>query len=57
MVISIFLKFGMVKLFKNWHNVAGVKNLLPRVKIFEYINILLFLIDILIKKLSIFFSP
>ena len=28
MVISIILKFGMVKFFKNLHNVIDVKNLL-----------------------------
>ena len=35
MVISIFLKFCMVKLFKILHDVIDVKNLLPQIKIFE----------------------
>ena len=43
-----FLKFGMVKLCL--HNVIDVKNLLPQIKLFEQINVLLFLIQILIKN-------
>ena len=35
MVISNFLKFGMVKLFKNLHNVVDVDTLLIQIKIFE----------------------
>ena len=31
----LFLKFGMVKVFKNLYNVTDVKNLLPQIKIFE----------------------
>ena len=41
MVISIFLKFGTVKL-ESLHNVVEAANLLPRAKIF---NILLFFSD------------
>ena len=35
-----------MKPFKSLHNVVNVKNLLPQIKIFEYINNLLFLIQI-----------
>ena len=35
MVISIFLKFDMVKLFESLHNIVDVENLLPQMKIFE----------------------
>ena len=31
----MFLKFGMVRLFKSLHNVVDIKNLLPQIKIFE----------------------
>ena len=40
----LFLKFGIVKVFKNLYNVTDVKNLLPQIKKFEYIKVLLFLI-------------
>ena len=32
MVISNFLKFGMVKLFKNLHNIVDVDTLLTQIK-------------------------
>ena len=35
MVISIFLKYGMVKLLKSLHNVVDVKNTILQIKIFE----------------------
>ena len=35
MVISIVLKFDMVKLFLILHNVMDVKNLLAQIQIFE----------------------
>ena len=35
MVISIFLKFGMVKIFKNLHNILDVDTLLTQIKIIE----------------------
>ena len=35
MVISTFLKIGMVKLLKNLHNDIYVKNLLTQIKIFK----------------------
>ena len=50
MVISTFLKFGMVKLFKNLHSVVDLSTLLIQIKIFEKINIVLFLIHILIQN-------
>ena len=44
MVICIFLKFDMVKLYKTSHNVADVKNLYLQIKTVELFNIFLFLI-------------
>ena len=57
MFISIFLKFGEVKHLKKLYNVTDVKNSLAHMKIFEKINILLFLIQILIKNEVSFCLP
>ena len=40
MVIYIFLKFGMMKIFETLHNVLDVKMEVLHVKTFEEINIL-----------------
>ena len=55
--ISIFLKFGMVKHLKNLHNVIDFENLLPKIKICEQTIIILFLIQCLIKNLSVIAYP
>ena len=49
MVIYIFLKFGMVKIFETLHNVLDVKMEVLHVKTFEEINILPILMLIFIK--------
>ena len=50
MVIFTFHKFDMVKLFKSLHNVVVDKNLLPQIKAFEEINIIIFLIQALFEN-------
>ena len=34
-IISLFLIFSMVKLWKSLHNITNVENLLPHIKIIE----------------------
>ena len=43
--------------FKTLHNTIDVENLLPQMKIFEQINILLFLIHILVQNYMSFCLP
>ena len=49
MVIFIFLKFGMVKLFKALQTVSNVKMIIFQIKILNENTLLLFIIDNLIK--------
>ena len=42
MVIYIFLKFGMVKVFENLQTVSNVKMKIFQIKIFNVITLLLF---------------
>ena len=49
MVIFIFLKFGMVKLFETLQTVSNVKMNICQIKIFNEITLLLFLIYSFIK--------
>ena len=46
MVIYMFLKFGMVKLFETLHTTLDVKMWVLQIKLFEEINILPILIYI-----------
>ena len=49
MVIFIFLKLGMVKLFETLHTVSNVKINIFQTKIFNEITLLLFIIYSFIK--------
>ena len=49
MVICIFLKFGMVKVFETLQTVSNVKMNIFQMKIFNEITLLLFIICIFIK--------
>ena len=49
MVIFIFLKLGMVKLFETLHTVSNVKINIFQIKLFYEITLLLFIIYIFIK--------
>ena len=49
MVIYIFLKFGMVKVFETLHTVSNVKMNIFQIKIFNEITLLLFIINNFIK--------
>ena len=49
MVVFIFLKFGMVKVFETLQTVSNVKMNICQIKIFNEITLLLFLIYSFIK--------
>ena len=49
MVIFIFLKFGMVKLFETLQTISNMKMNIFQIKIFNEITLLLFMIDSFIK--------
>ena len=49
MVIFIFLKFGMVKLFETLQTISNMKMNIFQIKIFNEITLLLFIIDSFIK--------
>ena len=49
MVMYIFLKFGMVKVFKTSQTVSNVEINILQMKIFDKITLLLFIIDVFIK--------
>ena len=49
MVIFIFLKFGMVKVFETLHTVSHIKMTIFQMKIFNEITLLLFIINSFIK--------
>ena len=49
MVMYIFLKFEMVKVFETLHTVSNVKMNIFRMNIFNDITLLLFIINIFIK--------
>ena len=49
--------FGLVKLYKSLHNAVDVENLLPQIKLFESINILLFFDTDFNWNFSVILSP
>ena len=49
MVIFIFLKFGMVKVFETLQTVLNVKMIIFQIKVLNEITLLLFIIDSFIK--------
>ena len=57
MIICIFLKFGMVKVFKTSHSVTNVKNLWLQIKMVELLNIFLFLNEDFDEIISFSLSP
>ena len=57
MVILIFLKFGMVKLFETLHTVSNVRINIFQIKIFNEITLFLFIIYSFIKFEGLFSLP